>query len=402
MNSKGYRRFLLVVFVFTLIFSAFFIKYLIEREIPDEVNIFAGDEVVIKSSLPISYSLPEEAKEVSAINSNETNYYYVKTKLFGIIPAKDVKVKVIEKKSIIPCGFQIGIYLHTTGVLVIDTGDITDINGITSCPAKNIIMPDDYIISLNDISVSTKSQLIFLINKYGSEDIILKIRRNNNIISVKVKPVCTGENEYKAGIWVRDDSQGIGTLTYVDEEGNFAGLGHGINDIDTGKLLDSTNGILYSANIWGINKGKEGNPGGLLGSIEYEEDNELGEITKNTDSGIFGKGNDKFIETYLENATPMEIALKQDVKEGKAYIRTAVSGEIEDYEIEILSLNYSSENKGMVIMITDEKLLELTNGIVQGMSGSPIIQNGKLIGAVTHVFVDNPTKGYGIFIENML
>lgn len=402
LRVKVYRRFLVLIFSLALLFSIFFLKHLIEKEIPDEVNVFAGDEIVINTSLPISYTLPEKYKEVLAVSKNEQNYYYVKIKLFGIIPAKNVKVKVIEKKEVIPCGFQIGIYLHTKGVLVIDTDNVTDVNGITTSPAKNIIMPDDYIVSLNNISVSTKSQLIFLINKYGKDDIILKIRRKNAEIDVKIKPVCTGENEYKAGIWVRDDSQGIGTMTYIDEDGNFAGLGHGINDIDTGNLLDSKNGILYRANIWGINKGKEGTPGGLLGSIEYEESNELGKITNNTNNGIYGKINEKFINEYTDKLEPMSIGLKQEISEGRAYIRSGISGEIRDYEIEIKDIDYSSENKGMVIKITDENLLTLTNGIVQGMSGSPIIQNGKIIGAVTHVFVDDPTRGYGIFIENML
>ena len=405
MSRKGYRKLLILFFIFSVVFSVFFIKRLFDNEIPDEVKVFYGEDVVIKSELPISYSVSGNEKEVSALNSTSNkNYYYVETKLFGIIPAKKVKVEVIDKVNLIPCGYQNGIYLHTKGVLVIDTGEVTDEDGNAVCPAENIIMPDDYIIALNDITVSTKSQLIFLINKYGSEDIIFKIRRNDQIISVKVKPVCTGVDEYKAGIWVRDDSQGIGTLTYIDEDGNFGGLGHGINDIDTGKLLDSKNGILYSANIWGINKGEEGTPGGLLGSIEYEEENELGEITKNTDCGIFGTGNQKLLNKYSNNSEAMEISLRQEIKEGTAYIRTALDGTLRDYEIRILNVDYSNENKnkGMEIQITDLELLKLTNGIVQGMSGSPIIQNGKIVGAVTHVLVDDPTKGYGIFIENML
>ena len=405
LSRKGYRRFLLVFFVFSLLFAVFFVRYLFDKEIPDEVKVFYGEDVVIKSELPISYSVSEKDKEVSVLNTkSKENYYYVQTKLFGVIPAKKVKVQVLENVKLIPCGCQIGIYLHTKGVLVIDTDEVMDINGNMVSPAKNIVMPDDYIIALNDIAVSTKSQLIFLINKYGKDDIVLKVRRNNEIICVKVKPVSTGVNEYKAGIWVRDDSQGIGTLTYIDENGNFGALGHGINDIDTGKLLDSKNGILYSANIWGINKGEEGTPGGLLGSIEYEKDNELGEITTNTDCGIFGIGNSVLLKEYSGKYESMEVCLRQDIKKGSAYIRTALNGEIKDYEIRIINVDYSNriKNKGMEIQITDIELLKLTNGIVQGMSGSPILQNGRIVGAVTHVLVDDPTKGYGIFIENML
>ena len=208
--------------------------------------------------------------------------------------------------------------------------------------------------------------------------------------------------EYKIGIWVRDDSQGIGTLTFITKDGKFGALGHGISDVDTGKLLGSINGILYKADIWGIKKGKNGSPGGLLGSISYEKNKEYGTINSNTNHGIFGQANEMLInECTFEY---MDIGLKQDVKKGKAIIRCTVDGTIKDYEIEIIKVDYSNShrNKGMVIEITDEELLDKTGGIVQGMSGSPIVQNGKIIGAVTHVFINNSTKGYGIFIENML
>ena len=301
-----------------------------------------------------------------------------------------------------PCGIPIGIYLQTNGVMIIGTGKVTDSNGNVSYPAENIILENDYIFSLNDIEVNTKSQLTFLINKYGSKDIILGIRRNGNEIKVKVTPVCVGNNEYKIGIWVRDDSQGIGTLTFITKDGKFGALGHGISDVDTGKLLGSINGILYKADIWGIKKGKNGSPGGLLGSISYEKNKEYGTINSNTNHGIFGQANEMLInECTFEY---MDIGLKQDVKKGKAIIRCTVDGTIKDYEIEIIKVDYSNShrNKGMVIEITDEELLDKTGGIVQGMSGSPIVQNGKIIGAVTHVFINNSTKGYGIFIENML
>lgn len=403
LSKQNYRRILIIIFVVSLIFTGYYSYKLVDKEIPDEINVFAGDDIVIKSSLPISYKINDEILEASAISKESAvKSYSVKTKLFGVIPAKKVDINVISHKKLIPCGFQIGIYLHTEGVMIIDTGDVTDINGMVCCPADNIVKADDYIVSLNGIPVSTKSQLTFLINKYGSEDIILGIKRNGQLINVLVTPVCTGVNQYKAGIWVRDDSQGIGTLTYITEDGKFAGLGHGISDIDTGKLLSSKNGILYDADIWGIKKGESGNPGGLLGSIVYEETNELGKITGNTDYGIFGEANDKLIKKW--NKESVEIGLKQEVKTGKAMIRCMMNGELNDYEIEIEKVDYANnkKNKGMVIRITDPKLLSQTNGIVQGMSGSPILQDGKIIGAVTHVFVTEPTRGYGIFIETML
>ena len=400
---KYYRRMLCLMLMASLIFTTMYIKQFIDREIPDEISVFSGEEIVIRSRLPISYELPEDILEVAALSENHmVKNYQVQTKLFGWIPAKEVKVSIIEKKKVIPCGFQIGIYLHTEGVMIIGTDEVIDENGMKCCPAEHIVQPDDYIVSLNDIPVSTKSQLIFLLNKYGSEEIVLGLKRKDQLLHVRVKPVCTGEGQYKAGIWVRDDSQGIGTLTYVTQDGIFAGLGHGIADVDTGRLLSSQNGILYDADIWGIKKGEKGNPGGLLGSITYEEQHELGRITGNTNYGIFGHANAKLMEKC--QAETVDIALKQEIEPGPAIVRCYMQGELKDYEIEIEKVNYTdnTKDKGMVIRITDEELLACTNGIVQGMSGSPILQKGKLIGAVTHVFVDDPHRGYGIFIETML
>jgi stage IV sporulation protein B len=245
-----------------------------------------------------------------------------------------------------------------------------------------------------------------LINKYGRDDVILTVLRNGKKIEVKITPVQTGEDEYKMGIWVRDDTQGIGTMTYLKSDGNYGTLGHGISDIDTGELLSSDGGILYEANVWGIKKGENGNPGALYGMIAYEKNKILGDIQANTSVGIYGKVLEqtviqKLIADYkLES---METATSKEIEKGTAYIRSDITGEPVDYEIEIEKINLnSSKNKGLVIHITDEKLLKITNGIVQGMSGTPIIQNGKLIGAVTHVFVNDSTRGYGIFIENML
>lgn len=403
MRLKNYRKCLIILLVAGIIFTGAYTYNLIDKSIPDQINVFSIDDISIKTSIPISYKISDESLEASAKTGEvSSNTYVAKTKLFGLIPAKNVEVNVIEERRIIPCGIQIGIYLHTNGVMIIDTGEVTDINGVKSSPSENIIKADDYIYSLNDIDVNSKSQLTFLINKYGSEDIVLGVRRNGSDLKVKITPVCVANDEYKIGIWVRDDSQGIGTLTYLTEDGKFGALGHGISDVDTGKLLTSVDGMLYKSEIWGIKKGEDGNPGGLLGSISYEEKNEYGNITGNTMHGIFGMANEKLLKEC--NYEALEIGLKQEVKRGKAYIRCKLNGEMKDYEIKILKVDYANneKNKGMEIEITDDELINLTNGIVQGMSGSPIIQNGKIIGAVTHVFVNDCKKGYGIFIENML
>ena len=303
-------------------------------------------------------------------------------------------------------GFNVGIYLETEGVLVVGTDVVTGQDGINYDPAYGKIKKGDYIVALNDINVGAKSQLAFLVNKYGDKDIILTVRRGNEEINIKINPVKVGKDEYKLGVWVKDDSQGIGTITYIMGNGEFGALGHGISDPDTKKLLGSDKGRIYAAKIWGITKGRSGSPGSLCGTINYDDSMILGEIYDNCNMGIYG--NISSYKTVAEvakeyNLQPAAICAKKDVKVGKAYIRCAVDGQIKDYEVEITELKKNTTgNKGIVLKVVDEKLLALTGGIVQGMSGSPILQNGKIVGAVTHVFVRDSKLGYGIFIEEMM
>ena len=327
-------------------------------------------------------------------------------------------IKIVEKQEedviltgnngtlIYPCGFPVGIYLETEGVLVIGTDTITGVDGNNYDPAYDLVKAGDYIVALNGTEVSAKAQLSFLVKKNGNKDIQLTIRRNDAVLDVTLQPVKVGDGSYKLGIWVKDDSQGIGTMTYLCNDGSFGALGHGISDTDTNKLLDSNEGLLYGAKIWGITKGRTGVAGSLCGSINYEEDNIIGEINKNSSLGIYGlipskNMVDDLVEKY--NLRPYDICSRYDVKIGKATILACVSGSVKEYDIEITELKVnSSGNKGIVIKITDEELLAETGGIVQGMSGSPIIQEGKLVGAVTHVFLRDSKLGYGIFIEEML
>ena len=226
------------------------------------------------------------------------------------------------------------------------------------------------------------------------------VNRKGEEIPLSLEPVLTQEENYKLGIWVRDNTQGIGTMTYVDEKGRFGALGHGISDTDTGELLDVSGGELYQAQIVSIIRGAQGVPGELSGYIEYEDEKKIGTIEKNTDIGIFGQ---IFSDTQI-SGEKVKIGYKQEVKKGKAQILMQLEGKVEYYDIEITDI-YSSQqdtNKSFQIQVTDPELLAKTGGIVQGMSGSPILQDGKLIGAVTHVFVQDSSKGYGIFIENML
>ena len=230
----------------------------------------------------------------------------------------------------------------------------------------------------------------------------MEVVRRNEMITLALTPVQTEDGTYKLGIWVRDNIQGIGTLTFTTQEGEFAALGHGISDVDTGERLEISKGELYEAKILSVQKGAVGSPGELRGVIDYEDSKVLGQIENNTSNGISGTLK-KEKQTILEGEL-YPIGLKQEIQTGSAKILCDVGEGVKEYEIEITEVNWNAKdsNKSFVIHAVDEKLMELTGGIVQGMSGSPIIQNGKLVGAVTHVLVNDPTRGYGIFIENML
>lgn len=309
---------------------------------------------------------------------------------------------VTERKKVYLGGTPIGIYLETDGVFVVDTGTITAEDGTDCCPAKDIIQSGDYIQAVNGELVNTKEELIACIAKYGEDALILDVDRQGEQISLKVTPVRDSEGEYKAGIWVRNDTQGIGTLTWVDEDGYFGALGHGISDVDTAELLNIQGGILYGAEVVSVIRGSAGTPGELAGIIHYSESYKIGIIEENNENGIYGRVTG--FSLAVQDQTLYETAFRQEVETGPATILCTVDGTRREYDIKIreVRLNGSDVNKGMVIEVTDPELLELTGGIVQGMSGSPILQNGRLIGAVTHVFVADSTKGYGIFIGNML
>lgn len=304
-------------------------------------------------------------------------------------------------QKVIPVGETVGIYVNTNGILVIDTGEVTDMNGQTHTPARNKLMPGDYILKLNDEWIHSKKELIMDITECNGNNLKFTVERNGQQTDVCVEPVETEPSVYKVGIWVRDDLQGLGTITYVDGN-DFGALGHSINDADTGEQLAVSAGQLYEADIFGVEKGKAGKPGVIEGVIAYETENIVGNIAGNSLYGIYGQITEDFADTLSMEKT-VEIAQKGDIKKGKAYIQSYVSGEKALYEIEITNIHSNHNGDAeMEIKVTDENLLALTGGIIQGMSGSPILQNGKLVGAVTHVFVEDPTRGYGIFIEEML
>lgn len=315
---------------------------------------------------------------------------------------REVSAGMSEDMMVIPGGMPVGIYLETKGVMVLGTDKVEGMDGMSYEPAAHLVKAGDYIVEIDEQEVNTKSELIEAIGNLDHEDVVLKVNRGEECIDIKTKAVRCGADEYKLGIWVRDNAQGLGTVTLLNADSSFGALGHGIHDIDTSKLLDISAGTLYTTSIKDIQKGENGIPGGMEGIIVYNNYNVLGKITKNTEAGIFGTI--ERIDTLFSDQTPVKVAKKEEIEEGKAAIRCAVEGKVKEYEVEITKIDTGTNevNKGIVLEVTDKKLKKVTGGIVQGMSGSPIIQNGKLVGAVTHVFVNDPTKGYGIFAETMI
>jgi stage IV sporulation protein B len=376
----------------------------VKNNLPDTIFVGTNKVTEYNFSMPVSLDVMGDSKVKlngkNNIYSGEKGDYFGKYKLFGIFALKDTNVKVVEKTYAYPVGLPVGLYLKTQGVMIIGTGEFEDTLGNKVSPAKDKVSGGEYIIKFNENNVSNKAQLSYFINENENEDVVLTVRGDNGIRTVKITPSKSKNGEYMLGIWVRDDSQGIGTITYVTEEQKFAALGHGISDIDTGKLLSSHDGTIYNANIWGVKKGEKGKPGGLCGTILYNENNVLGTIDDNRYCGLFGIVNSDIVSKY--NLEKKEIALHNEIEKGEAQIQFISEGKINYYQIKIEEINENNKEKNMVIKITDEQLLTKTNGIVQGMSGSPIIQNGKIIGAVTHVMVNDPTKGYAIFAEQMI
>ena len=300
--------------------------------------------------------------------------------------------------ALIPGGQAFGVKFYTDGVMVVDMTAFETADGMRNPAYEAGIRTKDIIISVNGEKITTNRDISNIVSACNGNTVV---KRNDTTFTVNVLPQkSAAQDSYKVGLWVRDSTAGIGTITYFNPQtGHFAGLGHGISDVDTGVLMPLAVGDVIGANISSVIKGQKGAPGQLEGS--FNEFVQYGSLIQNTSQGVFGKTNDKNL--LSQQAIP--IASNDEVQVGEVTIRCTTNGsEISEYKAMIESINKSSTSQGknMVIKITDEALLEKTGGIVQGMSGSPIIQNGKLVGAVTHVLINDPTMGYGIFIENML
>ncbi len=430
-RMRMYRRalFFMLGFGAVIAFAAFYIYEW--NRMPEVIYVESGKEQVIDFHIPAKGALYRESVEmgtyeepaVESISRGASTDQYVEIdfareivlsgatddaycadlKLFGVLPYKTVRIETMDSNKVIPSGQTVGIYVKTDGVYVIDIGDFTTTAGDAVMPCKDILQSGDYIVAVNGEEVTRKKDFTEIVHNSGGATMLLTIKREQEKLDVKVTPVLSRDGSYKIGAWIRDSLQGVGTMTFIEEDGDFGALGHAVRDVDTNELVTISSGALYETSIVSISRGEEGEPGSVTGLIQYEKDKKVAEIEDNTTCGIHGSiVKEEWLDDIIEQ--PMEIALKQEIRKGEAYIISAVSGTCEKYSVEIVDINYNATEKkrALTIQVTDERLLDMTGGIVQGMSGSPIIQDGKIIGAVTHVLVNHPEKGYGIFIENML
>jgi len=368
--------------------------------VPDTMYAISGEMPYISRAPYITIRFDDNQAVETAGCSGKTQT--ARAELLGIIPIKRVNISFVERESVMLGGVPIGIRLGTKGVIVAETTELLTESGYQNPGSECGLAAGDCILRANGEELTGALQLIEMVEQSDGRSLVLLVMKQDGATaSLVLKPAFSKtEGCYRAGIWIRNGMSGIGVLTYYDKEsGVFGGLGHAVCDETTGRVISVSDGEITSVNLTEIIKGASGAPGELVGFIG---DKKYGTLTQNTPAGIYGYIEDDFSSGQAE----YQAALKQEIREGTAQIAASVPGSdgIEFFDIRIEKINYDENNptRNMIVRVTDEKLLSLTGGIVQGMSGSPIIQNGRIVGAVTHVLVNDPTSGYGIFIENML
>ena len=407
MQKKALKVFS-VILAFAIISSLIYTGVCTIFFIPNDIVIFENSNLENSTFTPKLFDVEFNTSVISQNISEKDTYglpkgkYEGTVKFLGAIPVKSIDVSVIDQTKVIPCGNSIGVKLYTDGLIVVGKAEFPCHNGKLVSPCKNKnIKEGDVIKKANGIAPERISDLSEIVSSSDGK-VVLELDRNGEKIKQTINAKTSkNDGKYKLGLMVRDSAAGIGTLTFYNPvTKTFGALGHGISDNDTSKLLPIASGEILPSSIISVEKGVSGRPGELRGS--FVGDKKIGTVTTNCDCGLYGKLSSSLLSIQ---GNEIEIGDKSEVVAGEAHILSNVSGDkVEKFGINILKVSHqtNADTKGMVIKITDKRLLDKTGGIVQGMSGSPIIQNGKLVGAVTHVFVNDPTRGYGIFIENML
>ena len=373
-------------------------RLMVSSLLPDAFYLVAGEELKIAALPFVTVEKPDETVQAASVTPGSS--YNIKLSLFGLMPVKTVRAEIVSRRQVQVCGTSFGIKMFSNGVMVVGFSDILSKDGYRNPAEEAGLTLGDYILTVDGTRVRTNEQMAELVSR--SEGASLEVvytheGEQKNTTLQPVRDAVTGG--WRAGIWVRDSSAGIGTLTFIDPNLSvFAGLGHGITDVDTGENVSVGSGEIVAVEISGAVAGTPGLPGELKGS--FSSMIPMGSIRINGDTGVYG-----VIYDTADQGRMMETAQQQEVEPGPAQILTTVDGsgvKAYDVEIEEISFNAADPNRNLLLHVTDPTLLAATGGIVQGMSGSPIIQNGRLVGAVTHVLVKDPTRGFGIFVENML
>lgn len=403
-NLKRLIKKLLLVFFLLIIYS----YTLVITNLPDELVVFEGETIFMKTLLGLNIKLNDETIETSSNSSQsltkQAGKSTLEVSLFDSINIKNVNVDVLPKTTVIPVGNIAGVKLYTNGVLVVGMSEIEGYDNKKYKPYENKgIKEGDTIVKIDEKLINSTEDLIETVNNSQGRDIKVQYIHQEETKECSISPVKTSNSQYKLGLWVRDSAAGVGTVSFYEPTSKtFGALGHGITDIDTNELINIASGEFVTTRILNITKGESGNPGKIQGTVENQTN--IGKIYKNSKFGIYGKV-DNISSLNIDMSKEMEVALREEIKTGKATILCSLDNQQpQEYEIEIDKINKENnyDNKSMQIKITDQKLLEKTGGIIQGMSGSPVIQNGKFVGAVTHVLVNDPTKGYAVFGDIML
>ncbi|MFA9457297.1 SpoIVB peptidase [Halalkalibacter sp. AB-rgal2] len=398
MRGDAIRKGIGVVFLIVVVCIGFSDNVQEWVHVPNSITVFEEDFAPIDEATKALQAVP-----TSTVGADTEQVKFE----VGNFPVKNIDVNVLPKKEVIPGGQSIGVKLNTEGVLVVGHHLIETDDASLSPGEEAGIEVGDMITHIDGEEIQRMSQVGDYVQTAGDEERALEIRlkRDQKAYEKTLQPVkAKGEHSYRMGLYIRDSAAGVGTLTFYDPESkNYGALGHVISDVDTKRPIIVHDGQIIRSSVTSIEKGSNGDPGEKLASLSKKRD-VLGSIEKNSSFGIFGKLEKADLKNHIHDES-MPVSLSTNVKEGPAKILTVVEGEeVQEFDIEIISSVPQKQpaTKGMVIKVTDPKLLEATGGIVQGMSGSPIIQDGKLVGAVTHVFVNDPTSGYGCHIEWML
>ena len=387
---------------------------------PNQMTVLAGEEYLVEFFSPFQLQLSpgnggiriekrsmERSLFMMPYTLECTNYGQnkIQLRLFGVVPIKDIEVNAIPVRELLVCGNTVGIKLYIKGILVVGTSGVLTPDGREEIPVKDTgIEPGDFIVEINRRKIESIQDLTRAIEESAPKEVEIRFIHDNRLLTAKAVPAeCVEDGKFRLGLWVRDSTAGVGTLTYIERNtGRFGALGHGITDIDTGIMMPVESGELLKSSVYAIKKGMQGMPGELQGDF-LDSPEVIGEIYWNTAFGVFGQIRKNIADELPGKLYP--VGTRSVIQEGPAIILSNIHGEeVEEFQVEIqkVAKKNLSGPKSMILQITDPRLLDETGGIIQGMSGSPIIQDGRLIGAVTHVLVNDPSKGYGIFIETML